>query len=308
MAGGEHVGGVAAQLRERDAAEAGLGPAAQAPVELADRRQRVARELRDGMDRVARHRGDGGGAGALALDVADHRHPAAGDRERARRSRRRPRWPRPRARAGRRRPSPRSPAGRAGSRLSCSVRAICARSVNARAFATAIAGAAAELLGERQLVVAEGAARLGGDERQRAERLAVRRAWERPSRRGTRRRAAARGDARPRRTRRALRRSPGGAGTTARRAGPPGSPASPAGSTGYSARSSRPSSTLAGSTCAIATGRMSPCGPGHVDAAPVGQLRHGELRHLLQRALVVQRRGEDPAAVAQQALARARPS
>ena len=126
------------EARERDRAEVRAGALAQ---------QRVVEQAEDvagvgalhgaGADRVAGQRGDGGGVGALAADVADDQRPAAvADLEEvvevaadlvAR--------PAARKRAATSRPGIAGSTG--GSRLSCSARAMWARSENSRALASA---------------------------------------------------------------------------------------------------------------------------------------------------------------------------
>ena len=78
-----------------------------------------------GAQRVAGERGHGGGLGALALDVADQRRPAAvAGAGRGRRSRRRARCPRRRRGSARRRPGPGTAGSAPGRSERCSVRAI----------------------------------------------------------------------------------------------------------------------------------------------------------------------------------------
>ncbi len=154
-----------------------------------------------GADRVARQRGDRGGLGALAADVADDREPLAlGRSGTGRRSRRRPRCPRPPAGTARRSPGPGSPAARAAAATA----GACARSPSRwryrRAFSTALPSrsASSPAVAGSTLAAEPAARRSCSGELER--RLAARRrgrARARRARSRTRRRSAARRAARP---------------------------------------------------------------------------------------------------------------
>ena len=65
----------------------------------------------------------------------------------------------------------------------------------------------------------------------------------------------------------------------------------------------RASATFSGSRCAAASWHRAPPGPGQVDAAPVGERRHGELGDLLERRPRRRASAQEPAGLDEQPLA-----
>ncbi len=305
MAGADELrrrrAGVAvAQQHRGDRAQRHLVAREQLVVERADRVERVVEQRRGGAQRVARQAGQRRRRRAAARHVADDRQPASVDRDRVVEVAADPVLVARRAIQRRRRP-----AGHARQAAGQQARLQRARDVRALGVQARVldrrAGAARELLGERDVGLAEAPARFGADERQRPDDLA-----------GGRHRdddRAAQADAAQQLEM---------LGVLGRGGEHPGghvvddlglAVAQDLGGTGGRVDRRRVAladapgeGDLAGVDVRDGDGAQVAAAVGHAHRAPIGQLGHRQLGDLLQRALVVQRRRQQLARAREHAL------